>query len=82
QAGNAEAWLGNALDKGERLMGFGHRIYRVRDPRADALKNALKPLTAAGQVDSARVALAEAVEGAALSILKRRKPDRPLDVNV
>jgi citrate synthase len=63
-------------------MGFGHRIYRVRDPRADALKNALKPLTATGQVDSARVALAEAVEGAALSILKRRKPDRPLDVNV
>ncbi|MGO4351116.1 citrate synthase/methylcitrate synthase [Rhizobium sp. RAF36] len=82
QAENAETWLGNALDKGERLMGFGHRIYRVRDPRADALKNALKPLTATGQVDSARVALAEAVEGAALSILKRRKPDRPLDVNV
>lgn len=81
-AGNAEQWLGQALDRGERLMGFGHRIYRVRDPRADALKDALKPLTATGQVDASRVALAEAVEKAALSILKTRKPDRPLDVNV
>jgi len=78
----AETWLGDALDRGERLMGFGHRIYRVRDPRADALKGALKPLTATGQVDANRVALAEAVEAAAISILRERKPDRPLDVNV
>ena len=78
----AETWLGDALDRGERLMGFGHRIYRVRDPRADALKGALKPLTATGQVDANRVALAEAVEAAAISILRARKPDRPLDVNV
>ena len=81
-AENAGRWLGEALDRGERLMGFGHRIYRVRDPRADALKGALKPLIASGQVDSARGALAEAVEDAALAILKARKPDRPLDVNV
>ncbi|PDV89788.1 citrate synthase/methylcitrate synthase [Rhizobium sp. H4] len=77
-AENAGRWLGEALDRGDRLMGFGHRIYRVRDPRADALK----PLIASGQVDSARSALAEAVEAAALAILKARKPDRPLDVNV
>ncbi len=79
---NAEPWLAGALDHGERLMGFGHRIYRVRDPRADALKHALQPLVATGQVDLDRIRLAEAVEQAALAILKERKPDRPLDVNV
>jgi len=79
---NAKPWLADALDRGERLMGFGHRIYRVRDPRADALKYALKPLVATGQVDLDRIRLAEAVEQAALAILKERKPDRPLDVNV
>ncbi|APO74867.1 citrate synthase [Rhizobium etli 8C-3] len=79
---HAKNWLATALDRGERLMGFGHRIYRVRDPRADALKNALKPLVATGQVDPARITLAEAIEKAALAILKERKPDRRLDVNV
>jgi citrate synthase len=79
---NAKAWLGQALDRKERLMGFGHRIYRVRDPRADALKGALGPLAATGQVEAERQGLAEAVESAALAILKERKPDRPLDVNV
>ncbi|NOV21741.1 citrate synthase/methylcitrate synthase [Ensifer sp. NM-2] len=79
---NAKRWLNQALDRGERLMGFGHRVYRVRDPRADALKLALKPLIEAGQVDRERTELASAVEQAALAILKERKPDRPLDVNV
>jgi citrate synthase len=79
---NARTWLGQALDRGERLMGFGHRIYRVRDPRADALKGALRPLVMTGQVDRNRIRLAEAVEQAALAILRERKPDRPLDVNV
>jgi citrate synthase len=78
----AKAWLGDALGRGERLMGFGHRIYRVRDPRADALKGALKPLISTGQVDRTRIELAEAVERAALAILRERKPDRPLDTNV
>jgi citrate synthase len=78
----AHAWIGSALDRGERLMGFGHRVYRVRDPRADALKKALRPLTETGQVAAQRIALAEAVERAALDILRERKPDRPLDVNV
>jgi citrate synthase len=81
-AANAEAWLESAVARGERLMGFGHRIYRVRDPRADALKAALRALARAGQVDAARLALAEAVEAAALVLLRRRKPDRPLDTNV
>lgn len=79
---NAKTWLAQALDRRERLMGFGHRIYRVRDPRADALKGALRPLVMTGQVDPDRIRLAEAVEQAALAILKERKPDRPLDVNV
>ncbi|QFY60122.1 citrate synthase/methylcitrate synthase [Rhizobium grahamii] len=79
---NARDWLTQALDRGERLMGFGHRIYRVRDPRADALKQALRPLVSAGQVDRKRIALAESVEQAAVAILRERKPDRPLDVNV
>jgi citrate synthase len=81
-ADRAEAWLEAALDRGERLMGFGHRIYRVRDPRADALKTALGVLRAAGGGDPERLRLAEAVEAAALALLRRRKPDRPLDVNV
>lgn len=78
----AESWLVQALDRGERLMGFGHRVYRVRDPRADALKGALKQLTAADPVDRNRIQLAEAVERSALAVLKARRPDRPLDVNV
>lgn len=77
-AGEARAWLEAALDRGDRLMGFGHRIYRVRDPRADALKQALQGLDRT----SARLALAEAVEEAALAILRERKPGRPLETNV
>ena len=62
---------------GERLMGFGHRIYRVRDPRADALKAAVRRLGANG-----RIAFAEQVEQAALDVLRELKPHRRLDTNV
>ena len=62
-------------------MGFGHRVYRVRDPRADALKEAVQGLAQAGQVDAKRLQLAEAVEAAALDLLARKKPDRPLQTN-
>ena len=75
---NALPWLEAALDRGDRLMGFGHRVYRVRDPRADALKAAIRRLGA----DEGRLALGEAVEAAALAVLRSRKPDRPLDTNV
>jgi citrate synthase len=81
-ADRARAWLEAAVAEGQRLMGFGHRIYRVRDPRADALKGALKRLSAEGGVDAARFALAEAAEQAALAILREKKPDRPLETNV
>lgn len=80
--GEAEAWLEASLDKGERLMGFGHRIYRVRDPRAEALKGSVRALAAGGQQTAGRLVLAESVEAAATRILARRKPDRPLQINV
>jgi citrate synthase len=75
---NAEAWLDGAMARGERLMGFGHRIYRVRDPRADVLKAAVGRLKGKDN----RIAFAEAVEAAALKVLERRKPGRRLDTNV
>ncbi|HEY2048201.1 MAG TPA: citrate synthase/methylcitrate synthase [Caulobacteraceae bacterium] len=79
---NARSWLEAALDRGDRLMGFGHRIYRVRDPRADALKAVIRNLTRDGAGLPGRLALAEAVEDAALAVLRARKPGRSLDVNV
>jgi citrate synthase len=80
-ADNAEPWLAAALDRGERLMGFGHRIYRVRDPRADALARALRTLREAGLMDAGRLALATAVEQLALETLRARKPGRRLETN-
>ncbi len=75
---NARAWIEAALDRGDRLMGFGHRVYKVRDPRADALKSAVKWLDAR----QGRLEFAEAVEAAVLAVLKVRKPGRSLDTNV
>jgi citrate synthase len=72
----AEAWLLGELAAGRRIMGMGHRIYRVRDPRAAVLETAVRPLA------SPRLALARAVEAAAAKILRERKPDRPLAANV
>ncbi|WP_448950033.1 citrate synthase/methylcitrate synthase [Labrys neptuniae] len=81
-AETAEAWLEAALDRGDRLMGFGHRVYRVRDPRAEALKRAVTVLFGPGRNDTGRLALAEHVEAAATAILARRKPERSLQINV
>jgi citrate synthase len=80
--GNAQVWLEAAVERGDRLMGFGHRIYRVRDPRADALQSALQQLRAAGRVREDRWQLALATEQAALEVLRRRKPGRSLATNV
>ena len=79
---NARAWIEQALARGDRLMGFGHRVYRVRDPRADALKAAVRRLDDGSNVRPGRIAFAEAVEVADLAILKEHKPNRPLDTNV
>ncbi|UHS59460.1 citrate synthase [Agrobacterium vaccinii] len=75
---NIRFWLTDALERGERLMGFGHRIYRVRDPRADVLKNAVAALRDSG----GRIGFAEAVEEEALALLAEKKPLRPLQTNV
>jgi citrate synthase len=80
--GNARAWLERALDRGDRLMGFGHRVYKVRDPRADALKRAVRALAKASHAPPFRLILAEAVEAAALEVLRERKPTRSLQTNV
>ncbi|MDQ0518687.1 citrate synthase [Kaistia geumhonensis] len=74
----AEGWLDGRVASGERIMGFGHRAYRVRDPRADVLRAAVATL---GDRDG-RLDLARAVEKAALEVLARRKSGRRLDVNV
>ena len=79
---NARAWIEAALARGDRLMGFGHRVYRVRDPRADALKAAVRKLTEGSGALPGRLAFAEAVESSVLAILKARKPDRSLQTNV
>jgi len=71
-------WVDGALSRGERLMGFGHKIYRVRDPRADVLKGAIERLKGGGQ----DLPFAAEVESYIRAALRREKPDRPLDTNV
>jgi citrate synthase len=75
---NAEPWLRAQLDAGERLMGFGHRVYRTYDPRARALGKVAGSLGG----DDARFALARHVEETALRLLAEYKPHRPLYTNV
>jgi citrate synthase len=74
--GDADRWVRDALDRGERLMGFGHRVYRAEDPRARVLRRTARELGAA------RFEVAEALERAALAELHARKPDRVLATNV
>jgi citrate synthase len=76
ESGDAEQWVKQALDRGERLMGFGHRVYRAEDPRARVLRQTCRELA------SPRFEVAEALEKAALAELHARKPDRVLATNV
>ena len=78
---NAEAWIEGELAAKRRIMGMGHRVYRVRDPRAAVLEAACARLERAG-VTSARLPLARAVERTARTVLKSRHPTRSLDTNV
>jgi citrate synthase len=64
------------LDRGERLMGFGHRVYRAEDPRARVLRRTCAELNAP------RFAAAKALEDAALAEMRERRPDRPIETNV
>jgi citrate synthase len=76
EMGDADAYVKGILDRGERLMGFGHRVYRAEDPRARVLRRTAKELGAP------RYEVAEALERAALTELRARRPDRVLETNV
>jgi citrate synthase len=76
QTGDALSWVKAKLDRGERLMGFGHRVYRAEDPRARVMRRFAKALGAP------RVEAAEALEAAALTELQERRPGRVLATNV
>jgi citrate synthase len=80
-ASRAEAILRRKIEAGEKLMGFGHRVYKVRDPRADVLaKAAQRMFTRAG--DMSLYSLARSVEAEALRLLEEYKPGRRLQTNV
>lgn len=81
ERGDVRLWLRAELDAGRRIMGMGHRVYRVRDPRAAVLETAVQRLMAAG-AGGARLVLAREVEREAAELLEARHPDRPLRANV
>src|SRR6201996_6544220 len=76
RTGDAKKYVTDILDRGERLMGFGHRVYRAEDPRARVLRRTAKELGAP------RYEVAKALEDAALAELRSRRPDRVLETNV
>jgi citrate synthase len=76
EAASVEEYVRDLLDAGERLMGFGHRVYRAEDPRSRLLR------ATAMELGSPRCAVADELEQAALAELHRRKPDRVLATNV
>ncbi len=80
-ASRAEAVLRAKITAGEKLMGFGHRVYRVRDPRADVLAQAAERMFTRGG-DMALYTLARAVEREALRLLEEYKPGRRIQTNV
>jgi citrate synthase len=77
-SGDIDGWLENKLAAGGRLMGFGHRVFRIRDPRADVLRAAVASLNK----DAGRLAYASEVEKKALAALARHKPGRSLQSNI
>ncbi|GAA3847579.1 citrate synthase 2 [Saccharothrix violaceirubra] len=76
RTGDARAVVTSILDRGERLMGFGHRVYRSEDPRARVLRRTARELGAQ------RYEAAAALEQAALAVLRERRPDRAIETNV
>ena len=76
KVGDAGKVVRGILDRHERLMGFGHRVYRAEDPRARVLRRTCKELKAD------KYEAAEALEQAALAELRERRPDRPIETNV
>jgi len=81
ETGDPEGYVNDTLDAGERLMGFGHRVYRVRDPRAAVLQSAAEQFyQEAGDADFFESV--QAFEEVAVEALEDRYPDRRLDTNV
>jgi citrate synthase len=76
ESGDPQSYVQSLIERGERLMGFGHRVYRAEDPRARLLKKTAQELGAP------RYDVAEQLEAAALEALRRKSPDRPLETNV
>jgi citrate synthase len=81
EASKAEPYMRAMLDRGERLMGFGHRVYKVRDPRADVLSHAAEKMFHADG-DMRLYELARHVESVAIKLLDEYKPGRNLRTNV
>jgi citrate synthase len=81
-AANAEKWLKQELDAGRRIMGFGHRVYKVRDPRAEVLSRVAEEMSGAHLHDRTLFDLARSVEQTALRVLDEQKPGRNLKTNV
>jgi len=76
RTGDPAGYVASVLDAGERLMGFGHRVYRAEDPRARVLRRTAR------EVDAPRYEAALALERAALTELRTRRPDRAIETNV
>jgi len=81
-ADRAEAWLKGEIAAGRRIMGFGHRVYKVRDPRAEVLSRMADEMAGARLEDRRLFDLARAVEQTALRVLDEAKPGRNLKTNV
>ena len=78
----AESWVRNELNAGRRIMGFGHRVYKVRDPRAAVLSTVADGMSSAALEDRRLFDLARHVEQTALKVLDEAKPGRNLRTNV
>ena len=76
RTGDAASYVQQVLDRGERLMGFGHRVYRAEDPRARVLRRTAR------EIGAPRLEVAEKLEEAALAALTERYPERVLATNV
>jgi len=76
-SGDVEAWAARKLAAGERLMGFGHRVFRLGDPRAAILRAALERLGASLGPGTGRLEFAAEVERRVAAAFARLKPDRP-----
>ena len=81
-ADRADAWLRNELAQGRRIMGFGHRVYKVRDPRAEVLSRVAERMGQAQLENRHLYELARHVEQTALRVLAEVKPGRNLRTNV